>query len=86
VEPDSIPDNPTLPGTTVTVATDLQVNRNLNVNGNITIGGTTAFVDVERLRITDADIVLGYRTDSNNNDASKSWWCRCCINRRVSFN
>ena len=66
----SIPDNPTLPGTTVTIATDLQVNRNLNVTGNITIGGTTAFVDVERLRITDADIVLGYRTDSNNNDAS----------------
>jgi len=66
----SIPDNPTLPGTTVTIATDLQVNRNLNVTGNITIGGTTAFVDVERLRITDADIILGYRTDSNNNDAS----------------
>ena len=28
----SIPDNPTLPGTTVTVANDLQVNRNLNVD------------------------------------------------------
>ena len=66
----SIPNNPTLPGTTVTVATDLQVNRNLNVTGNITIGGTTAFVDVERLRITDADIVLGFRTDAGGNEIS----------------
>jgi hypothetical protein len=66
----SIPNNPTLPGTTVTIENDLQINRNLNVIGNITIGGTTAFIDVDRLRISDADIILGYRTDSNNLDAS----------------
>ena len=66
----SIPDNPTLPGTTVTVATDLQVNRNLNVTGNITIGGTSATLFTETLKITDSDIILGFRTDANGNDVS----------------
>ena len=66
----SIPDNPTLPGTTVTVATDLQVNRNLNVTGNITIGGTSATIFAETLKIADADIILGFRTDANGNDVS----------------
>jgi len=32
----SIPNNPTLPGTTVTIANDLQVNRNINATGIIT--------------------------------------------------
>ena len=66
----SIPNNPTLPGTTVTVATDLQVNRNLNVDGNITIGGTSATLFTETLRISDPDIILGFRTDANGNDVS----------------
>ena len=66
----SIPDNPTLPGTTVTVATDLQVNRNLNVTGNVTIGGTSATIFAETLKITDADLILGFRTDANGNDVS----------------
>jgi hypothetical protein len=66
----SIPDNPTLPGTTVTVATDLQVNRNLNVTGNVTIGGTSATIFAETLKISDPDIIVGFRTDINNNDIS----------------
>ena len=66
----SIPNNPTLPGTTVTIANDLQVNRNLNVTGNITIGGTSATLFTETLRISDPDIILGFRTDANGNDVS----------------
>jgi plastocyanin len=66
----SIPDNPTLPGTTVTVANDLQVNRNLNVDGNITVGGTSATLFTETLKVLDSNIVLGFRTDANGNDVS----------------
>ena len=66
----SIPDNPTLPGTTVTVANDLQVNRNLNVDGNITVGGTSATLFTEILKVLDSNIVLGFRTDANGNDVS----------------
>ena len=66
----SIPNNPTLPGTTVTVATDLQVNRNLNVTGNVTIGGTSATLFTETLKISDPDIIVGFRTDANGNDIS----------------
>jgi len=66
----SIPDNPTLPGTTVTVSNDLQVNRNLNVDGNITVGGTSATLFTETLKVLDSNIVLGFRTDDNNNDVS----------------
>jgi len=66
----SIPNNPTLPGTTVTVATDLQVNRNLNVDGNITIGGTSATLFTETLKISDPDIIVGFRTDAGGNDIS----------------
>ena len=65
----SLPNNLVLPQD-VTVTRDLQVNRNLNVDGNITIGGTTAFINVPTLTIFDPDIVLGFRTDSNGNDAS----------------
>jgi hypothetical protein len=66
----SIPNNPTLPGTTVTIQTDLQVNRNLNVNGNITLGGTTAFLNVQQLLVSDPDLILGVRTDAFGNDVS----------------
>ena len=66
----SIPDNSTLPGTTVTIATDLQVNRNLNVNGNVTIGGTSATIFTETLKISDPDIIVGFRTDAGGNDIS----------------
>jgi hypothetical protein len=65
----SIPSQFTAPQD-VTVTRDLQVNRNLNVTGNITIGGTTAFVNVQELVVTDPDIVLGYRTDTFGNDVS----------------
>ena len=61
--------NPTIPGN-VTIGNDLQVNNNLNVNGNITVGGTTAYVIVEDFRLTDADIILGFTTDSYGNDVS----------------
>ena len=54
----------------VTVTRDLQVNRNLNVTGNITIGGTTAFINVQQLKVADPDIVLGVRTDAFGNDTS----------------
>jgi len=66
----SIPNNPTLPGTTVTVETDLQVNRNLNVTGNVTIGGTSATLFTETLKISDPDIIVGFRTDAAGNDIS----------------
>jgi cytoskeletal protein CcmA (bactofilin family) len=66
----SIPNNPTLPGTTVTVETDLIVNRNLNVTGNITIGGTSATLFTETLKISDPDIIVGFRTDASGNDIS----------------
>jgi hypothetical protein len=65
----SLPTNLVVPED-LTVTRDLQVNRNLNVTGNITIGGTTAFVNVQELRITDPDIILGFRTDAFGNDAS----------------
>ena len=65
----SFPSNLVLPQD-VTVTRDLQVNRNLNVTGNITLGGTTAFINVQELVVSDPDIVLGYRTDSNGNDVS----------------
>ena len=65
-----LPNNPTLPGTTVTIANDLQVNRNLNVDGNITVGGTSATLFTETLKVSDSDIVLGFRTDDVGNDVS----------------
>ena len=66
----SIPDNPTLPGTTVTIANDLQVNRDLHVTGNVTIGGTSATIFTETLKISDPDIIVGFRTDAAGNDIS----------------
>jgi hypothetical protein len=65
----SIPNQFTIPQD-ATVTRDLQVNRNLNVNGNITLGGTTAFINVQQLRVSDADIILGIRTDAFGNDIS----------------
>jgi hypothetical protein len=52
------------------VSRDVQINRDLNVTGNITIGGTTATLFTETLTISDAEIVLGFRTDAFDNDAS----------------
>jgi hypothetical protein len=54
----------------LTITRDLQVNRNLNVTGNITLGGTTAFINVQELVVSDPDIILGYRTDLSGNDSS----------------
>jgi hypothetical protein len=65
----SLPSNLVVPQD-LTVTRDLQVNRNLNVTGNITIGGTTAFISVQELVVTDPDIILGYRTDAFGNDIS----------------
>jgi len=62
-------DNPTIGGN-VTIGTDLQVNNNLNVTGSITIGGSSVFLDSETLRVQDADIVLGFTTNSNGDDVS----------------
>jgi hypothetical protein len=65
----SLPSNLVIPQD-ATVTRDLQVNRNLNVNGNITIGGTNAFINVQQLRVSDPDLVLGFRTDAFENDVS----------------
>ena len=65
----SLPNNLVVPQD-LTVTRDLQVNRNLNVDGNITIGGTAAFINVQELKVYDPDLVLGFRTDANNNDIS----------------
>ena len=65
----SIANNATLPGN-VTIANDLQVNHDLNVTGNITIGGTSAYIISNEFKVKDADIVVGFTTDSNGNDAS----------------
>ena len=59
----SIPGNPTIAG-------DLQVNSNLNVSGNITLGGTTAFVTETILRTTNPDVIVGYTTNIDGDDAS----------------
>ena len=61
--------NPTIGGN-VTIGNDLQVNNNLNVSGNITIGGTSAYILADSFRVSDADIILGFTTDSNGNDVS----------------
>lgn len=65
----SIPNQFNVPQDLV-VLRDLQVNRNLNVNGNITIGGTSATLFTTEFKVGDPDIVLGFRTDGNNNDIS----------------
>jgi Chaperone of endosialidase/Major tropism determinant N-terminal domain len=65
----SIPNQFTAPQD-VRVSRDLQVDRNLNVNGSITIGGTSAYIAATELKVSDPDIVLGFRTDSNGNDIS----------------
>jgi len=65
----SLPSNLVIPQD-ATITRDLQVNRNLNVTGNITLGGTTAFLNVQQLKIADSDIIIGVRTDGSNNDAS----------------
>ena len=67
--------NPTIGGNVnigqdLTVTRDVQIVRNLNVNGNITVGGTSATLFTETLKISDSDIVLGFRTDANGNDVS----------------
>ena len=65
----AIANNATLPGN-VTIGNDLQINNNLNVTGNITVGGTTGYIIVNDFRVKDADIVLGFTTDSSGNDVS----------------
>ena len=67
--------NPTIGGNVtvgqdLTVTRDLQVTRNLNVDGNVTIGGTSATIFAETLRVTDPDLILGFRTDGSGNDIS----------------
>ena len=65
----SIPNQFTVPQD-LTVLRDVQIDRNLNVNGNITIGGTSATIFSTTLKISDPDIVLGFRTDAFGNDIS----------------
>ena len=61
----SIPDNPTLPGTTVTIQNDLEVNRNLNVSGIIT--ASTLVSDVSEgtspLTVTSTTLVSNLNAD-----------------------
>src|SRR6056300_1195261 len=59
-----LPDDVTI-GQDLTVSRDVQIVRNLNVDGNITVGGTTA-----TLKVADADLILGIRTDGSGNDIS----------------
>ena len=61
--------NPTIGGN-VTIGQDLQVNRDLNVSGNITIGGTGASIIVDTFKVKDADIILGFTTDTHGNEVS----------------
>ena len=65
----SLPIQVTIPQD-LTVLRDVQIDRNLNVNGNITIGGTSGTLFTETLKISDSDIVLGFRTDGSGNDVS----------------
>jgi len=67
--------NPTIGGNVnigqdLTVTRDLKVTRNLNVDGTVTIGGTSATIFAETLKISDPDIILGFRTDAGGNDIS----------------
>ena len=67
--------NPTIGGNVtigqdLTVTRDLQVTRNLSVDGTVTIGGTSATIFAETLKISDPDLVLGFRSDANGNDIS----------------
>src|SRR6056300_1608340 len=57
-------------GQDLTVSRDVQIVRNLNVDGNITVGGTTAILFTQTLKVADADLILGIRTDGLGNDIS----------------
>jgi len=57
-------------GQDLTVSRDIQIVRNLNVDGNITVGGTTATLFTQTLKVADADLILGIRTDGSGNDIS----------------
>src|SRR5210317_1061373 len=57
-------------GQDLTVSRDVQIVRNLNVDGNITVGGTTATLFTQTLKVADADLILGIRTDGLGNDIS----------------
>jgi len=65
----SIPNQFTIPQD-ATVTRDLSVLRDLNVTGNITVGGTSATLFTSTLKVEDADIILGIRTDAFGNDVS----------------
>ena len=47
---------------------DVTVGQNLNINGNINIGGTSLILNSQIVQIKDKDIVLGFTTDTNNNE------------------
>jgi hypothetical protein len=57
-------------GQDLTVSRDVQIVRNLNVDGNITVGGTAATLFTQTLKVADADLILGIRTDGSGNDIS----------------
>ena len=52
------------------VQNNAQVNGNLNVSGNLSIGGTSITIVSTDVRIKDKDIILGFTTDTSNNDIS----------------
>ena len=55
--------NPTIQGS-------LTVKENIYLDGNITIGGTANALIVEDLLVKNKDIILGFTTDTNNNNVS----------------
>jgi hypothetical protein len=48
------------------VSGNVHIDSNLDVTGNITIGGTTAFINVDEIRVRDKEIVLGISTNSQD--------------------
>ena len=65
----SIPSQFTAPQD-ATVTRDLTVQRDLYVDGNVTIGGTSATIFAQTLEVSDADLILGVRTDGSGNDVA----------------
>jgi len=49
---------------------DFTVGSNLYVNGTLSVGGTSVILNAAQLQVNDKDIVVGYTTNTNNNDVS----------------
>ena len=51
-------------------ASQATFHNNVLIDGNLSIGGTLATVFVDDLRVSDKDLILGFTTDTSNNDVS----------------